>query len=146
VLLDAVQFCQQVIDEVQPQVSQPLSFSYPAEPIKALWDRRLGRSLLTNLLLNAANYSPSNSPIQVSLSSDGEVATLTVQDVGRGIPVADLVSIREAFQRGSNVGDRPGSGLGLAIVHTAVTLHRGTWHIDSAEGAGTTVTVHLLLE
>ncbi len=146
VLLDAVQFCQQVIDEVQPQVSQPLGFSYPAEPFKAFWDRRLGRSLLTNLLLNAANYSPSNSPIQVLLSSDREMVTLTVQDFGRGIPAADLVSIREAFQRGSNVGDRPGSGLGLAIVHTAVTQHRGIWHIDSVEGEGTTVTVQLPLE
>ena len=74
------------------------------------------------------------------------MATLTVQDFGRGIPAADLASIREAFQRGSNVGDRPGSGLGLAIVHTAVTLHRGTWHIDSIEGEGTTVTVALPLE
>ncbi|MBD1918109.1 CHASE domain-containing protein [Phormidium sp. FACHB-322] len=146
VLLDTVLFCQQVIAEVQPQVSQPLSFSHPAEPIKAFWDRRLGRSLLTNLLLNAANYSPSDSSIQISLNSDGEVATLTVQDFGRGIPTADLASIREAFQRGSNVGDRPGSGLGLAIVHAAVTLHRGTWHIDSIEGEGTTVTVALPLE
>ncbi|MBW4459849.1 MAG: CHASE domain-containing protein [Nodosilinea sp. WJT8-NPBG4] len=146
VLLDAVSFCQQVIDEVQPQMSQPLSFSHPAGPIKAFWDRRLGRSLLTNLLLNAANYSPSDSSIQISLNSDREVATLTVQDFGRGIPTADLASIREAFQRGSNVGDRPGSGLGLAIVHAAVTLHRGTWHIDSIEGEGTTVTVALPLE
>jgi signal transduction histidine kinase len=145
-LLDAVALCQQVIDEVQPGISQAIAFLSPSQPIMAFWDRRLGRSLLTNLLLNAANYSPSDSPIQVSLSSDGEVATLTVQDFGRGIPAADLASIREAFQRGSNVGDRPGSGLGLAIVHTAVTLHRGTWHIDSAEGEGTTVTVQLPLE
>ena len=146
VLLDAVQFCQQVIDEVQPQVSQPIGFSHPAEPIKAFWDRRLGRSMLTNLLLNAANYSPSDRPISVTLSSDGQGATLTVQDAGRGIPAADLASIREAFQRGSNVGDRPGSGLGLAIVHTVVTQHRGSWQIASTEGQGTTVTVQLPLE
>lgn len=146
VLMDAAKFCQQVIDEVQPGMNQAIAFLEPGQPVMAFWDRRLGRSLLTNLLLNAANYSPSDSPIQVSLSSSGEVATLTVQDFGRGIPAADLVSIREAFQRGSNVGDRPGSGLGLAIVHTAVTQHRGSWHIDSSEGEGTTVTAHLPLE
>ncbi len=69
-----------------------------------------------------------------------------MQDAGRGIPVADLVDLREALQRGSNVGDRPGSGLGLAIVHTVVTQHRGRWHIASTGGQGTTVTVQLPLE
>ncbi|MGF1517968.1 MAG: CHASE domain-containing protein [Nodosilinea sp.] len=145
-LLDAVKFCQEVMDEVQPQVSQPLGFTGPNRPTVAFWDRRLVRSLLTNLLLNAANYSPSDQPISVTLSSDGRGATLTVQDAGRGIPAADLASIREAFQRGSNVGDRPGSGLGLAIVHTVVTQHRGSWQIASTECQGTTVTVQLPLE
>ncbi|MBW4653704.1 MAG: CHASE domain-containing protein [Kaiparowitsia implicata GSE-PSE-MK54-09C] len=146
VLLNAVTLCQEVIDEVQLQVNQSISVSGSDHPITAFWDRRLVRSLLTNLLLNASNYSLSSSPIQVSLSSDGQSATLAVQDWGRGIPAADLASIREAFQRGSNVGDRPGSGLGLAIVHTVVTQHRGSWHIVSTEGQGTTVTVQLPLE
>ena len=145
-LLDAVKLCQEVIAEVQPQVSQPLGFTGPDRPIAAFWDRRLVRSLVTNLLLNAANYSPSDQPISVTLNSDGQKATLTVQDSGRGIPTADQGRIREAFQRGSNVGDRPGSGLGLAIVHTVVTQHRGHWHIVSTEGQGTTITVGLPLE
>ncbi|WP_035993620.1 CHASE domain-containing protein [Leptolyngbya sp. KIOST-1] len=145
-LVDAVTFCREVMEEVQPQVSQPIALSAPGSPVTAFWDRRLMRSLLTNLLLNAANYSPGDRPIHLSLSSDGERATIAVQDGGRGIPAADLASIREAFQRGSNVGDRPGSGLGLAIVHTVVTQHRGHWQIASTEGQGTTVTVELPLE
>lgn len=145
-LLDAAKFCQQVIGDVQPEMSQVVTFLGPNQPVMAFWDQRLGRSLLTNLLTNAAKYSPADSPIQVALSSDGQTATLTVSDRGRGIPTADLASIREAFQRGSNVSDRPGSGLGLAIVHTVVTQHRGSWHIDSTEGQGTTATVQLPLE
>ncbi|PSN77823.1 hypothetical protein C8B47_20095 [filamentous cyanobacterium CCP4] len=145
-LLNAVQLCQEVIDEMQLQVHQPVGLRAPASPVTAFWDRRLMRSLLTNLLLNAANYSPPDQPIQVALRNDGQQATLTVQDFGRGIPTADLATIRDAFQRGSNVGDRPGSGLGLAIVHTVVTLHRGTWQLNSTEGEGTTVTVQLPLE
>jgi signal transduction histidine kinase len=145
-LLNGAALCQEIIDEVQPQVSQTINFAGPAQPLPVFWDRRLVRSLVTNLLLNAANYSEANQPIQVALHSDGETATLTVTDKGRGIPATDLDSIREAFQRGSNVDDRPGSGLGLAIVHTVVTQHRGRWHIHSTEGHGTTVTVQLPLE
>lgn len=145
-LLNGVALCQEMMAEVQPQVSQPLEWVGPAAPMPAFWDRRLMRSLLTNLLLNAANYSEADQPIRVHLVSDGSTATLTVTDRGRGIPAADLASIREAFQRGSNVGDRPGSGLGLAIVHTVVAQHRGQWHITSTEGQGTTVTVQLPLE
>jgi signal transduction histidine kinase len=145
-LLDAVAFCQQMIDEVQMGISQSITFSRPDLPITAFWDQRLGRSLLINLLMNAANYSAADQPIAVVLDSDGQRATLTVRDRGRGIPATDLATIREAFQRGSNVGDRPGSGLGLAIVNTAVTLHRGTWHLESTQGDGTAVTVQLPLE
>ncbi|MFH7245225.1 MAG: CHASE domain-containing protein [Spirulina sp.] len=145
-LLNGVALCQEIIAEVQPQVSQSMAWVGPTQPLPVFWDRRLVRSLLTNLLLNAANYSEADQPIQVHLSRHGSTATLTVTDRGRGIPAADLASIREAFQRGSNVGDRPGSGLGLAIVHTVVAQHRGQWHIDSTEGQGTTVTVELPLE
>lgn len=146
ILLDVARFCQQVIEDVQPQISQTIVFSDSSQPIMAFWDQRLGRSLLSNLLINAAKYASADSLIQVVLRSNGQTATLTVRDCGRGIPAADLSRICEAFQRGSNVDDLPGSGLGLAIVHTVVTRHRGSWHIDSAEGQGTTVTVELPLE
>lgn len=145
-LLDISVYCQQVLDHVQAGIKQPIIFSHPNQPIKAFWDKKLVRSLLGNLLSNAAKYSPDDTSIQVNLSSNGQVAMLTICDRGIGIPAADLPHIQAAFQRASNVGDIAGTGLGLAIVDACVALHSGNWHIDSTEEKGTTVTVNLPLE
>jgi signal transduction histidine kinase len=145
-LLSVSTFCQQVIDEVQAGVSQPIQFMPLTPSVKAFWDKKLVRSLLSNLLSNAAKYSPPDSPITVSLNHDGQQATIQVCDRGIGIPAPDQTRIQEAFQRGSNVGEIGGTGLGLAIVQVGVSLHSGSWSIDSKEGQGTVVSVTLPLE
>jgi signal transduction histidine kinase len=145
-MVDVIAFCQQVVDVMQPGIAQTVKFSSDSPAVKAFWDKKLMRSLLTNLLSNAAKYSPANSPIQLHLHSDPHQATLQVRDQGIGIPANDQAHILEAFQRGSNAGDIPGTGLGLAIVKVCVELHKGNWHIDSKEGQGTTVSVTLPLE
>jgi signal transduction histidine kinase len=145
-MLDVTAFCQQMIDEMQPGIAQPVEFSSDQPVVKAFWDKKLMRSLLSNLLSNAAKYSPATGPIQLRLSSNPHQATLEVRDCGIGIPSQDQARILEAFQRGSNAGDIPGTGLGLAIVKVCVDLHRGNWQITSKEGQGTTVSVTLPLE
>jgi len=145
-MLEVVAFCQQVIDEIQAGIAQTVEFKTDQPTVRAFWDKKLMRSLLTNLLSNAAKYSPANDPIQLRLHSDPHAATLQVSDRGIGIPAIDQTRILEAFQRGSNAGDNAGTGLGLAIVRVCVELHQGHWHIDSKEGQGTTVSVTLPLE
>jgi signal transduction histidine kinase len=54
-----------------------------------------------------------------------------------------VAKLFQTFHRASNVGNRPGTGMGLAIVKKFVDLHRGTIHIESKEGEGTTVRVWL---
>ncbi|MEM9505472.1 MAG: CHASE domain-containing protein, partial [Cyanobacteria bacterium P01_E01_bin.43] len=144
-LLDIVAWCQQIITEVQPTIRQLIELT-TGPPVKAFWDKRLVRSLLTNLLSNAAKYSPVDSVIQVNLTNDAHQATLRVGDRGRGIPEADQPHVHQAFHRGSNVEGITGTGLGLAIVAVCVVQHRGDWHINSKKGQGTTVTVTLPLE
>ncbi|MGD1861302.1 MAG: CHASE domain-containing protein [Leptolyngbyaceae cyanobacterium] len=144
-LLDVAAWFQQLIIEVQPTICQLIELT-TGPPVKAFWDKKLVRSLLTNLLSNAAKYSPVDSVIQVDLTSDDEQAILRVGDRGRGIPEADQPHVHQAFHRGSNVEGITGTGLGLAIVAVCVVQHRGDWHIDSKKGQGTTVTVTLPLE
>lgn len=149
-LLNVESFCRQVIDEVRLGIHQPIElaedFTRDRRMSKAFWDKKLMRSLLSNLLSNAAKYSPAESPITVSLKCDLDRATFHISDQGIGIPASEQTTIQEAFQRGSNVGESPGTGLGLAVVQVCVDLHKGAWHIDSTKEQGTAVTVTLPLE
>jgi len=77
---------------------------------------------ITNLLDNAAKWSPENGTVHVTLHG-GE---LTVDDEGPGIPEADLPHVFDRFYRATESRSMPGSGLGLAIVRQVVERHAGT--------------------
>lgn len=145
-LVDLNAFCQQVVDEMQIGLNQSIHFNSTISETKAFLDKNLLRSLLTNLLSNAAKYSFADTPIQFTLTCNANTATFQICDRGIGIPANDQLRIWETFYRGSNVGEIAGTGLGLAVVKTCIELHKGEWQIESQEHQGTTVTVRLPLE
>lgn len=118
-----------------------IDFTCRGEAYPLLLDERQLSHILDNLISNAVKYSPAGSTVQVELVYGAGQVTLRVQDEGIGIPLADQARLFEAFHRASNARDIQGTGLGLAIVKQAVDLHDGTITLESAEGAGTTVTV-----
>jgi two-component system sensor histidine kinase MprB len=77
---------------------------------------------VTNLLDNAAKWSPEGGKVTVRLS-DG---VLTIDDEGPGIPEADRERIFDRFWRADDSRTLPGSGLGLAIVRQVTLRHSGT--------------------
>lgn len=99
---------------------------------------RLDRAV-TNLLDNAAKWSPPDSKIEVVVAG-GE---LTVRDHGPGIDEQDLPHIFDRFYRASSARALPGSGLGLAIVRRVAESHRGTVRAEAADGGGTLVRLTL---
>ena len=98
---------------------------------------------LTNLLENAAKFSPRGSRILVQAASWEDSVQVRIADQGPGIPRDQRTMVFEPFTR----GDREGSatGLGLAIAHAVVTAHGGTIRIDEAPGGGTAVVFRLPL-
>jgi len=108
-------------------------------------DESLLRHIFSNLLSNAAKYSPKESLVKFAVCREGADAVFAVKDHGMGIPEKDQVRIFEAFHRASNVADIPGSGLGLLITKRCVELHGGTIGFVSSQGEGTTFTVRLPL-
>ncbi len=88
---------------------------------------------VTNLLDNAAKWSPAGSPVEVQLA-DGE---LTVRDHGPGIAAEDVPHVFERFYRATSARGMPGSGLGLAIVKQVAESHGGTIEVEAPEGGGT---------
>ncbi len=93
---------------------------------------RLDRAI-SNLLDNAAKWSPPGGQIDVSVH-DGEVI---VRDHGPGIDVADLPFVFDRFYRAPAARGLPGSGLGLAIVRQVAASHGGEVAAERAEGGGT---------
>lgn len=108
-------------------------------------DRKLLRQLITNLLSNAAKYSPQGSTVYCSLKQCGDRVHIEVRDEGIGIPEADRLHLFEPFFRAKNSNGIPGTGLGLAIASRAVKAHGGTLTCESEVGVGTRFIVELPL-
>lgn len=106
-------------------------------------DERLVNHILQNLLSNALKYSPDGGRVLLRVARDGDDITFEVEDEGIGISRAELATLFESFQRGSNVGNIPGTGLGLTIVKRAVDEHGGAIEVESEEGKGTRFLVRL---
>jgi PAS domain S-box-containing protein len=102
--------------------------------------RRVGQ-VLSNLLDNAAKFSPEAEPITVTADHDAARVTLRVRDRGRGISAEKLPHL---FKKFSRVHERQGlglqgSGLGLAICKGIVEAHGGRiWAESEGEGRGST--------
>lgn len=95
--------------------------------------------LVTNLMDNAAKWSPEGGTVTVTLS-DG---LLQVADQGPGIAEADLVHVFERFYRSPEARATPGSGLGLAIVRQVAENHGGRVAAARAQGGGALLGVWL---
>lgn len=108
-------------------------------------DFPLFESALSNLLLNAVNYTPEKSSIEISAEAAGGGFLLRVSDNGSGLPEEQLTSVFEKFYRapGSRVG---GTGLGLSIAKSVVEAHGGRIMAKNRAGGGLELTVYLPLE
>ncbi|MFE0131903.1 sensor histidine kinase [Streptomyces sp. NPDC059037] len=92
---------------------------------------RLSR-LLTNLLDNAAKFSPPGTPVEVTLTP----TALTVRDHGPGIAAEDLPYVFDRFYRAEKARALPGSGLGLAMARQIAHAHGAELTAEAAPGGG----------
>jgi len=116
-----------------------VDFDVRLEPWAAEGDATGLERAITNLLDNAAKWSPPGGTITVRLAS----GVLTVDDHGPGISVADLPHVFERFWRSDESRSMPGSGLGLAIVQQVVDQHGGRIVVSEAPGGGTRMSLSI---
>ncbi len=107
-------------------------------------DERMLKQMLINLLTNAIKFTADGGSVTISWerSDDGRLR-IAVSDTGIGIAAEDLPKALEVFGQieGSFERQYEGTGLGLPLVQSLAALHGGGIEIDSAVGAGTTVTI-----
>jgi signal transduction histidine kinase len=103
------------------------------------------RQILTNVLDNAARYTPAGGRVTVRASREGGDTRIEIADTGPGIPGEHLPRIFERFYRVDPARSRElgGTGLGLAIVKHLVEAHGGRVEALSTLGAGTTIVIAL---
>jgi two-component system sensor histidine kinase KdpD len=99
--------------------------------------------VVTNLLENAARFSPTGSEIKVTVASFQGGVEVRVADQGPGIPEDERQEVFEPFVRRDAGGGRGGTGLGLAISRAIVQAHGGRISIEGAPGGGTVVVFRL---
>jgi two-component system phosphate regulon sensor histidine kinase PhoR len=102
------------------------------------------QSAFSNLVDNAAKYTPPEGSMFIRWWTDQEGAHFSVRDTGPGIPAEHIPRLTERFYRVDPGRSREtgGSGLGLAIVKHALHRHGARLEIDSVEGRGSTFTCH----
>ncbi|MEU4985364.1 HAMP domain-containing sensor histidine kinase [Streptomyces sp. NPDC021969] len=96
---------------------------------------RLSR-LLSSLLDNAAKFSPSGRPVEVTLTSAAAALDLTVRDHGPGISEQDLPYVFDRFYRARTARALPGSGLGLAMARQIARAHDAELTAEHARDGG----------
>jgi len=98
----------------------------------------------SNLVDNAAKYTPAEGALEMRWWQDEDGGHFSVTDTGMGIPPEHIPRLTERFYRVDPGRSRStgGSGLGLAIVKHVLQRHGGTLEVQSTIGAGSTFTCH----
>jgi signal transduction histidine kinase len=134
--LENLQFMEHA-DRVSHDIDLRSSPPFHSDPV------RIG-IVLNNLISNAVKYqelSRENSYVRIEIENSEEEATIRIIDNGIGIPDKYQEKVFNLFFRASI--QSYGSGMGMYIVKNAVEKLRGTIHLDSSEGVGSTFTVVL---
>ena len=107
-------------------------------------DEAMVQSAFSNLVDNAAKYTPRKAACRSAGGPTSDGAHFSVRDTGLGISAEHIPRLTERFYRVDPGRSREtgGSGLGLAIVKHVLHRHGGRLEIESIEGRGSTFTCH----
>ncbi len=119
----------------------------PQEEILVRVDKQRLQQGISNLLSNAAKYSPTEEQIDIKIEQIGENIRISVHDNGKGIPEEFRSKIFNRFAQAdsSDTRQKGGTGLGLNITQAIVLKHKGSIGFSCDKGKGTTFYIDLPL-
>jgi two-component system sensor histidine kinase MprB len=127
------------LDEVVTEVIDDMKMRYPkarfamtAQPSTVKGVKVRVTRAVTNLIDNAAKWSPPGALVEVSVAN-GEVS---VRDHGPGVAAEDAPRVFDRFWRSNNARHLPGSGLGLSIVKDVAEAHGGSVILERPSDGG----------
>ncbi len=104
-----------------------LTVSIPEYPVTVNGDLARLSQVFSNLLNNAARYTPSGGQIVLTVTRDHNQAAVSVRDTGIGISSDKIEHVFEMFMQGDTSLERQhgGLGIGLTLVQRLIELHGG---------------------
>jgi signal transduction histidine kinase/CheY-like chemotaxis protein len=135
--VDLGQIARRAADASRPLVESrrhELTVALPAAPVRLLADPARLEQVLTNLLNNAARYTPEGGRIWLTATTEGGAAVVRVRDTGIGIPPEMLSHVFGLFAQVGRPQERAGGGLGigLSLVKSLTEMHGGRVEAHSA--------------
>jgi two-component system sensor histidine kinase KdpD len=115
----------------------------PADLPLLEFDSALMERVFSNLLENAAKYTPKGSRIEIAARNEGDRVSITVSDNGPGLPPGKEERLFEKFTRGHEESSVSGVGLGLSIVRAIVLAHKGSVRAENRPEGGARFTITL---
>lgn len=134
-----------LVEHIRPTLGKhPIEIeAHGAAPLVSIDPDRLDQ-IVTNLLDNAAKYSPDGAPIRVVLRPESDAVVLSVEDHGWGIPQDEQARLFDRFYQAQRAREKKrGLGLGLYITKGLVEAHGGRIWVDSEPGRGSSFHVRL---
>jgi len=144
VLCSAIETSRPIIDAAGHQ----LAIALPAEVVLLNADPVRISQVVSNLLNNAAKYTPDGGQIWLTAKAEGGEAVISVRDTGIGIPPAALTKVFDMYAQADESLERSqgGLGIGLTLAKHLIELHGGRIEAMSAgAGKGSEFIVHLPL-
>jgi signal transduction histidine kinase/PAS domain-containing protein len=141
---DLFELTRQVVEEVQlAHPGRELRVSTVGEG-RGTWDVDRLAQVLTNVVANAVQHSPPDTPVRVAVRDEDGERVVEVHNQGAPIPPEVLPTLFEPFRRGRGAQPKRGSvGLGLYISQQVVLGHGGRIEVRSTAEEGTTFMVRV---
>jgi two-component system, OmpR family, sensor histidine kinase BaeS len=136
--VDLALVADETVEALKPQLETAgLCLTSDLRPAVVRGDKNRLHQVFTNLLTNAVKFTPAGGSVWVSVGTQDRLATVVVEDTGKGIPSEDIEHVFDRFWRGPEVGQTTtGSGVGLAVVQELVRAHNGDVSVTSEDGRG----------
>jgi protein-histidine pros-kinase len=148
---DLIEVVRQATEISRPLIEKHKHFlqvRLPSKPMEVLGDATRLVQVVSNLVNNAARYTPEGGHVGLSIATEGSTAILRVSDDGVGIPKEMLARVFDLFTRleSGKKASAGGLGIGLALVRRLVERHAGSVEAFSeGEGQGSEFVVRLPL-
>ena len=121
--------------------TKKIKLSYTGDSVIVRADNDMLKTIVRNFMSNAVKFSPEDSTIEISVTSDGDFARISVRDHGVGIAADRLDTIFHKGETTYGTDGEEGSGLGLQLCQDFARKIGGDVMVESVEGEGSTFSV-----